>query len=567
MRTILALALLLPATALAIPMQLTHQGRLFDNTGGALDGSHDVSLTLYDAPSTGTNLWSETQTVTFDNGYYTLMLGADSSNALDASTFDGDSVFLGIAIDSGPELPGRAQLVSVPYAYRALNADTAVNLSGGVVDATEIRINGTTVITDGDPSLTNLGCADGDTIVYAGGTATCVPEVSPRTDAEIVGVIAGEGYGLDTDIQQVASDVAALTTLGDLTCAADGQVARWDDGNSAWICEDAMVATDVGLTGDGTTASPLAPDWEYVTHNQWGGTVLEGEGPLASNVTIGANASDPTASGGMVRLGAAGDTGGTRLYGVHRPDLGHAISNGPARVVVRAKVSDNTGTGSLGALNCTANRGAWAGVGATIPLTPGSFAASDEWQEFETWCAWRYDDADQFVGWDGFDGSATTDLSIDHVRVYPSASAGPQIWRSYSSSDVTVGAAITDIPGLSAVTFDLKQPSRVKITYSGMIIRPGSAFSGQHCAVWMYLDGSTSPISNRGGYGTGFVQLSNDTADNWWVNKDFHEVVDLAPGRHTLRVAANENWGGSSDNCLFSNSYGSQLIIEAVPRH
>ena len=65
---------------------------------------------------------------------------------------------------------------------------------------------------------------------------------------------------------------------------------------SAWVCDDAMVTADVGLSGDGSAAAPLAPDWTVLAHNGIGGLRLEAEGPLAGNVSIGSNASDATAT-------------------------------------------------------------------------------------------------------------------------------------------------------------------------------------------------------------------------------------------------------------------------------
>ena len=54
------LALSLTATA-GVPLSFQHQGRLFDSAGTALDGPTDLTFRLYDAPSGGTEVWSETQ--------------------------------------------------------------------------------------------------------------------------------------------------------------------------------------------------------------------------------------------------------------------------------------------------------------------------------------------------------------------------------------------------------------------------------------------------------------------------------------------------------------------------
>ncbi len=142
MRALTALFLLFSLPASAVPMELTHQGRVFDQTGIALDTPSDVRFALYDASASGSLLWEETITaVDFDNGYFAVTLGSGSS--LDASVFDDDDVWLEMTVGSGAPLPTRLKISSVPFAIRAT---TAANVSGGIVDASEIRVNGTTVI-------------------------------------------------------------------------------------------------------------------------------------------------------------------------------------------------------------------------------------------------------------------------------------------------------------------------------------------------------------------------------------------------------------------------------------
>ncbi|MCP4238960.1 MAG: collagen-like protein, partial [bacterium] len=51
MRTsLVALASLLAGSAMAAPIELSHQGRLLDSTGHPIDGSHNLDVALYDAP-------------------------------------------------------------------------------------------------------------------------------------------------------------------------------------------------------------------------------------------------------------------------------------------------------------------------------------------------------------------------------------------------------------------------------------------------------------------------------------------------------------------------------------
>ena len=185
----LILATLLATSAVAAPLHLTQQGRLLDSTGTPIDGPHDVSVTLYDAPTSGNVLWSDTMSaVDFTTGYYAINLG--SGAPLSDSDFDGDNVWLALSVDSAPAL-SRVKLASVPYALqaqRAASAASADSVSGGVVDASELRINGNVVIDSaGDlvalsgGSLSDLSCTTGQVATYNGATWGCGPGLPAHT--------------------------------------------------------------------------------------------------------------------------------------------------------------------------------------------------------------------------------------------------------------------------------------------------------------------------------------------------------------------------------------------------
>ena len=134
------------ATA-AVPSLLNHQGRLFDAAGMPVSGMVDMEFAVYSGSTGGVPVWSEVHTITFDDGFYSVALGAQSP--IDA-VFDGAQLFLGITIGSDPEMTPRAAINSVPYAFVSNNAV-------GDITPNSIVINGTTVIDEtgswtGDPS-------------------------------------------------------------------------------------------------------------------------------------------------------------------------------------------------------------------------------------------------------------------------------------------------------------------------------------------------------------------------------------------------------------------------------
>ena len=77
------------STAQAVPVKITQQGRLLDNTGAAVTGVHLLHLRLFDDQSGGNLVWDESQQILFNNGYYAVILGADiASNPLAAAAMD-----------------------------------------------------------------------------------------------------------------------------------------------------------------------------------------------------------------------------------------------------------------------------------------------------------------------------------------------------------------------------------------------------------------------------------------------------------------------------------------------
>ena len=297
MRTLMLAALLAPSLALAVPLSFSHQGRLLDSTGVALSGTKPVTFALYDAPSGGTEVWSETQSVSFEGGYYGITLG--ESSPLKSSDFTGEALYLGIAVDGAAELSPRLPVLSVPHALHsgtaseattALTAETATSLSGGPVDATEIRINGTTVLTSdgalqasvswsdlqgvpdslGSDTLAELSCttdqiaryngtawvcaSDGTEAISASAiTGTLDPSALPSLSASDVGALPDTTTA--ADIGGVAA--GAAITLGDSSATCDTNSAgtlRWT-GDTLDLCDGARW-TVLRAVQSGTESAP-----------------------------------------------------------------------------------------------------------------------------------------------------------------------------------------------------------------------------------------------------------------------------------------------------------------------
>jgi hypothetical protein len=127
------------ASAADVPQTLTQQGRLYDAAGKPVVGQVDLVFSIYDTEAATTAIWSETISVTFDEGYFSATLGETTPIK---GIFDGSVRYLGIKIGADAEASPRLPVQSVPYALVAGNAigditPTSVSINGQpVIDAT-----------------------------------------------------------------------------------------------------------------------------------------------------------------------------------------------------------------------------------------------------------------------------------------------------------------------------------------------------------------------------------------------------------------------------------------------
>lgn len=113
-----------------IPHLINYQGMLTDDAGIPINEPHDLTFNIYDAPTNGNTLWTETRNgVQVENGLFNIVLG--ETNPIPDSVFDEPERFLGIKVGTDPELSPRIQLTSVGYAYRASVADSAMVVTPG----------------------------------------------------------------------------------------------------------------------------------------------------------------------------------------------------------------------------------------------------------------------------------------------------------------------------------------------------------------------------------------------------------------------------------------------------
>lgn len=113
-----------------IPATLSYQGLLTDSNGTPVpDGTHTILVKFYDASEGGTATFQRGPiTVITFKGLFTVILGSGEGTSNDPlpSTFGDSPHWIGITPDNQTELTPRATLTTVPYAFRALYANTGV---------------------------------------------------------------------------------------------------------------------------------------------------------------------------------------------------------------------------------------------------------------------------------------------------------------------------------------------------------------------------------------------------------------------------------------------------------
>jgi len=307
-----------PAAA-QVPPLLNFSGTLTDVNGQPLTGVVGVTFSLYQEQQGGPPLWMETQNVEPDKtGHYSVLLGSATRQGLPMNMFaSGEARWLAIAVQGEPERP-RVLMVSVPYALKAVDAETIGGkpASAFMLAPTSTSQSNSAVIgkssapppalggsgtTDFIPrwtSSTNLGNSSifqssgskigiGTTTPAAlldvngktdlRGTLTLVPSGSTPTIAingstfsvdntGLVHFISGQtfpGAGTITGVKAgtglTGGGTTGKVTLSLLTSCATSQVLQWN--GTTWVCSNAgtgtitRVTAGTDLTGGGNSGN------------------------------------------------------------------------------------------------------------------------------------------------------------------------------------------------------------------------------------------------------------------------------------------------------------------------
>jgi|GEM_PF-1386943 len=132
---ITAVLLLAAHAAAEVPGLIGFQGQLTENSN-PVDGEIEISFKIYNVATGGSPMWTEVQTVTVEDGRYSVLLG--SVTTLEGLEFFGDR-WLALQVTGQSEMAPRYRLATSPFSMRSRVADSASNIPSGLVDSTKIN--------------------------------------------------------------------------------------------------------------------------------------------------------------------------------------------------------------------------------------------------------------------------------------------------------------------------------------------------------------------------------------------------------------------------------------------
>ncbi len=128
------------------PALVQYQARLLDNTGVPIsDPALTVVLRIWDSPSGGTTLYTESKTVSVAAGLLSTVIG-DTTPLPDNLFEENSDLYLGVQLGTDVEIVPRHRFATVPYAIRAKSASSADDVPGMDITPNTVTVNGVPVI-------------------------------------------------------------------------------------------------------------------------------------------------------------------------------------------------------------------------------------------------------------------------------------------------------------------------------------------------------------------------------------------------------------------------------------
>lgn len=125
----ISLFIMIPSVLAVSPNTINYQGYLTNSTGDALDGTYNLTFTIFDAATGGNSKWTESHNgVVVNNGLFTLVLG--SLYPILDTVFSGQDRYLQIRVGL-QDISPRTLITASAYSQKVSTVDGA---TGGTID-------------------------------------------------------------------------------------------------------------------------------------------------------------------------------------------------------------------------------------------------------------------------------------------------------------------------------------------------------------------------------------------------------------------------------------------------
>ena len=320
------------ATTTAIPNLIRYGATLKDASGAPLAATTGVTFAVYKQQDGGAPIWMETQNITTDgSGNYSVLLGSTTATGLPGDLFSQqEQRWLGVQVQGEAEQP-RVLLVSVPYAFKAHEAETL----GGKSVSDFVLANGANPAANGGDARQASSTANNLSVMTAGikkdATSDGPTNFSGSTTDQIVKITqGGTGNGLVANANAPSGNTlgvygqsASPNGIGvyGFNSASTGSTGGiWGSGVAGWSHATSGYANGVY----GQTATPNGGG--VVGYNTaTGGTGVNGFSTSITGSGIGVYGSSASTSGVGVSAIATATTGNTvGVYGTSKSSGGTA---------------------------------------------------------------------------------------------------------------------------------------------------------------------------------------------------------------------------------------------------
>jgi trimeric autotransporter adhesin len=356
-------------TGTAVPNLIRYGGTLKDPNGSPLVVTTGVTFAIYKQQDGGAPIWLETQNITPDaNGQYSVLLGSATATGVPADLFSQEEQrWLGAQIQEQPE-QARVLLVSVPYAFKAHEAETLAGRSvSDFVLAKELNFAGTTA---GANSSDQTGFSNADSSgatpsgIKTAATTAGPTNFSGSTVDQIVKVTqTGTGNAIFATTSSTGNSNTVLATVNGPGVAIFGQA---NPTSAQAYGVEGTTASNIGIGVLGfATASTGSAYGVKGYANSVNGTGVRGLAMSATGITYGVSGAVSSPNGTGLWGQSQSINGGTGVWG-------QSLATTGATAGVLATAASNAGVG-VSALE-TSLTGATYGLNATVQ-SPGGTAA------------------------------------------------------------------------------------------------------------------------------------------------------------------------------------------------